>query len=354
MVRSICVIPTHDLKMLKRWVDKWFCQKGNVMGDDVAVYVVFDGCEEKPYFFDKLPKGSKFFNENDVNNTLRSDAWIIPKKSSSCRHFGYLKAFQEWKKNKEIEMIFTIDHDCFPMIGTTNFSKEHYDILFNSDNVENAWFRTTSHATRGEPYETFERESQCILNHGLWENIPDFDAPQRMVFLRDKDLYNHSSYTWPDTIIPKGKFFAMCGMNLSWKPEWTPTMFFGLQGPSFPFNRFDDIWAGLMVKKIADHFNLSIHTGSPAVWHERVSGLMYSFENETNGIVVNEVLWKRFDDLILPKTSSNISQDEKYAECVSYISESVYGVMAKEGFKYGDYWMNLYYAHQLWLEALYE
>jgi hypothetical protein len=47
----------------------------------------------------------------------------------------------------------------------------------------------------------------------------------------------------------------MCGMNIGWKRELTSAMYFMLMGKdknekNWGFDRFDDIWAGIFVKKI--------------------------------------------------------------------------------------------------------
>jgi len=361
MVKNICVIPTHDLKMLKKWVDNWHLRfiTEKSWKQETVVYVVFDGNEKIPPFFKLFPSGSKWFNRQDIEDHLGENSWVFPQKTSACRTYGYLMAYKEWKINPNIEMILTIDHDCFP-IKDKDWITEHSEVLKNpyENSVSHAWFRTSSHATRGEPFQQQNRNIPCVLNHGLWENVPDFDAIQRMTFLRDENLYTQEQFSWPSQIVPRGQFFAMCGMNLAWKPEFTPAMYFGLQGPDWPFNRFDDIWAGFMVKKIADHLNLAVHSGDPAVWHERLSGLFYSYENEHLGVLHNEALWQVFDNLIIPMDfcEVDLSLQQRVSKCVSFVSQNVYGVLSKttEDKKLKPYWKQLNTAHNLWLEALNE
>jgi hypothetical protein len=62
---------------------------------------------------------------------------------------------------------------------------------------------------RGVPYEAenLVRRRPCVLNHGLWDNVPDFDAPTQMLHMRPRD------FVWTDRTIPVGSYFPMCGMK---------------------------------------------------------------------------------------------------------------------------------------------
>ncbi len=54
-----------------------------------------------------------------------------------------------------------------------------------------------------------------------------------------------------------GSYFPMCSMNLAWRPEFTAAMYFLLMGPDQPFDRFGDIWGGVLAKRVADHLGLA-------------------------------------------------------------------------------------------------
>jgi reversibly glycosylated polypeptide/UDP-arabinopyranose mutase len=105
-----------------------------------------------------------------------------------------------------------------------------------------------------------------VLSHGLWYGIPDLDAPTQLV---SPSLKLTSVET---RVMPRGTYFPMCGMNLAFTPALAPAMYFLLMGEGWPYDRFDDIWAGVLVKKVCDHLGLAVASGEPVVEHRRPPG----------------------------------------------------------------------------------
>ena len=106
---------------------------------------------------------------------------------------------------------------------------------------------------RGYPYGVRTQLEATVLHHGMWSNIPDFDA-QTQQRLPD---YRSPCSTRVDRV-PYASFFPMSSMNLAFNRAAIPLLYFGLMGQSrsgrpWGYDRFDDIWAGLIVKKICDH-----------------------------------------------------------------------------------------------------
>ncbi|KAL0291615.1 UNVERIFIED_CONTAM: putative UDP-arabinopyranose mutase 1 [Sesamum calycinum] len=62
---------------------------------------------------------------------------------------------------------------------------------------------------RGYPFSMREGVPTAV-SHGLWLNIPDYDAPTQLV----KPLERNTRYVDAVLTIPKGTLFPMCGMNL--------------------------------------------------------------------------------------------------------------------------------------------
>src|SRR5690606_30063118 len=54
-------------------------------------------------------KSVQYFNYQDISHDLGQNSWIISRKDSGIRTFGYLKAYQ-----LGADYIFTLDDDCFP------------------------------------------------------------------------------------------------------------------------------------------------------------------------------------------------------------------------------------------------
>ena len=73
-------------------------------------------------------------------------------------------------------------------------------------------------------------------------------------------------------------------------------------GPSSgvpPYGRFDDIWFGLIAKKICDHLDYHIVCGEPFVYHTKASNVFNNLIKEGPGIALNETLWQTIDEIKL-------------------------------------------------------
>jgi reversibly glycosylated polypeptide/UDP-arabinopyranose mutase len=99
---------------------------------------------------------------------------------------------------------------------------------------------------RGYPF-SLREGAPTAVSHGLWLNIPDYDAPTQLVKPRERN----GRYVDAVMTIPKGTLFPMCGMNLAFDRDLIgPAMYFGLMGDGQPIGRYDDMWAGWCVKVI--------------------------------------------------------------------------------------------------------
>ncbi|KAJ8465181.1 hypothetical protein OPV22_027733 [Ensete ventricosum] len=84
----------------------------------------------------------------------------------ACRCFGYMISKKKY--------IYTIDDDCF---------------------------------VAKDP--SVHEGSPTVVSHGLWLNIPDYDAPTQLV----KPCERNTRYVDAILTIPKGTLFPLCGMN---------------------------------------------------------------------------------------------------------------------------------------------
>jgi hypothetical protein len=104
--------------------------------------------------------------------------------------------------------------------------------------------------------------------------------------------------------VPFGYCFPMCSMNLAFRREVTPLMYFPLMGRDpggrpWGYDRFDDIWAGIFAKKICDHLGLAVVNGSPFVEHRRASDPEKNLIKEKRGLHTNETLWAAIGAAVL-------------------------------------------------------
>lgn len=193
-----------------------------------------------------------------------------------------------------------------------------------------AWISTVEGGVpRGVPYFATDRTSECVLNHGLWQNAPDFDAVTQL-----NNARRPIDIAPRDQVIPRGTYFPMCGMNIAFKAELTPVMYFLLMGPQWPYDRFGDIWCGVFAKRICDHFGYSVRSGRPIVNHQRASNVWTNLRKETPAYEVNETLWRAVDSTYL--TGKTFA--DSYHELADQLTLS------------GEYWAQLRMAMHTWAD----
>lgn len=227
----------------------------------------------------------------DIDHDLGASAWVIPRRTDAVRSYGFLKA---WRRNPD--MIVSLDDDVLPQ--QPGFLNEHWKIVGGMASAP-AWVSTVEgFVPRGVPYESTNRVNNVALNHGLWAGVPDYDAVTQLAQLREP-----KPWTGVQQVVPRGSYFPMCGMNVAFRPEFAPAMYFGLQGQTYEYDRFGDIWAGVFAKKIADHLGFAVTSGKPTVLHQRASNVWANLRKEARGMEANETLWAAVDLEVLTSTS---------------------------------------------------
>lgn len=137
---------------------------------------------------------------------------------------------------------------------------------------------------RGYPF-SLREGVKTVVSHGLWLNIPDYDAPTQLV----KPSERNTRYVDAVITVPSGTLFPMCGMNLAFdRKEIGPAMYFGLMGEGQPIGRYDDMWAGWCSKVICDHLGLGVKSGLPYIWHSKASDPFANLRKEYKGIFWQE------------------------------------------------------------------
>jgi hypothetical protein len=316
-VKAIIVIPTiRDLSFLSEWREEFSPHKIIV-------------CEDHPEKQIELPSGFTFdhYSWKEMNEELGPSSWIIPRFNASVRSFGYWKAWQE-----NPDMIVTIDDDCYPLPAPTNnghrtpFLETHWQNLQRK--VTLGWEKTADFHTRGFPYELRDR-APVVVSHGLWCGVADLDAPTQLV-----EPYLQVPLQPGVKIMPRGTYFPMSGMNLAFRPEVAAAMYFLIMGRDWQFDRFDDIWAGVIVKKICDKLNWAMASGDPCVHHRRASNVFTNLKKEAAGIEANEYFWEAVDSIQL--------KSDTVLGC--------YREIAQQLPLDGEYWSKLKEAMLLWAD----
>jgi hypothetical protein len=111
-------------------------------------------------------------------------------------------------------------------------------------------------------------------------------------------------------------------------------------GPDWPFDRFDDIWAGFFIKKITDHLGHAIATGSPSIHHDKGTNPFVAVKKEASGLPVNEWLWQEIDKVQLTSKS--------YAESYAELADGLLASTKVQASEYHDYFKKLTTAMKIW------
>ena len=284
MKKVAIIIPTCREDSIKLFLEKW----------DFPDYCKLFIIEDNPKKKFNLSKGIYFHGSWQDFEGMRNN-WIFSKKcGGGIRSFGFYKAYQEG-----FNYIISLDDDCLPTedCNGEKFVEEH---LRQLEMNNGRWLWTTKDIRpRGVPYQNLGKENETLINMGFWKKNADFDAVTQLV---------HGSVEVPPNLlspIPKGYYAPICGMNLSFKSEATPLMFQPLMGEIYGVWRFDDIWCGIIAKKICDHLDYLIRAGSPDVVHSRASNVWSNLNKEAMGLEANEAFWEAIDDIGLKGDSIN-------------------------------------------------
>ena len=254
------VIPTIRPELMKTFEEAWMplFEKHNV-----EYIVVADGDEPEVRH-----NGQKYFRLEKDNLVQHHYTGVV--------NLGYAYIV---KKLPDVEYIMTFHDDELP-IGDP--IQDHIDAL--NMRLPINWFSPTSEYMRGFPYEV-RQEAPVMFSHGGWRGVPDLDAPTQLLFPnRQTEFYKGA--------IPKGAFFPLCGMNLAFKREALPYIYFAPVAEYKGAERYDDIWGGIEIKKDFDKLNWAIATGYSFVQHNRASNVYNNLQKEAIGIKKNEQYWK--------------------------------------------------------------
>ena len=254
------VVPSHKQELTNLFLGKWktLFAKHNVE------FILVNDSGDVPHI------------EHD-GKIIELASELISNKCAGVRQLGFLYIA---KNLPDVQYILTFDTDTEPVGDPI---QDHINQL--NRKVPISWITTASVFMRGFPYGVRE-EAPVMLSHGVWDGVPDYDAPTQLLM--------HPSFkpTYYQGVIPKGIFFPMCGMNISFRREALPYIYFAPVGQYKGAERFDDIWAGLEIVKSFAELNWGIVSGYARILHTRASDVFNSLEHEAVGIRKNEVYWK--------------------------------------------------------------
>jgi reversibly glycosylated polypeptide/UDP-arabinopyranose mutase len=273
-MKTVLVVPTCRPESFAAFRDAW-----NEFGDWDEMVVV----EDAPERITAPDNNPHHYHWGDIERVLGDDAWIISRRDSAIRSFGYLMAYR-----MGADLIVTLDDDChphgvFPLCGGHQAAMSSHSRWISS---------VPGMRVRGLPYRNSGDLSGAMVNVGLWSGVPDLDALTTLAGTHPAEGFEPPP---GNRIIPRNQYTAMCGMNLAFRREVAPLMYFPLMGEGQIYQRFDDIWSGVICKHILDHMGLSMSVGEPFVRHCRASNPFVNLAKESRGIGFNEYFWETID-----------------------------------------------------------
>ncbi len=189
-----------------------------------------------------------------------------------------------WKNG--CEYIITLDDDCYPQACPKHSFIERHLQAFKRDR----WFRTIEgDQPRGIPYERLGH-LPIRVNHGLWLDVPDLDGPTSLVRIREPRT---PLLPTGSAVVPPGMAFPLSGMNVCYHRSVVPAAYQLLMGLEMVgFDRFDDIWSGLLLKRVLDYMGWYVTTGEPFVRHAKLSNRFFNLRQEALALQIHEYFWE--------------------------------------------------------------
>lgn len=290
------VVPTNRPERVEQFVGAWESQFNR---PNVSLFII----EDQPGPVAKLPGWVFRYTWEDFNHP---ENWPPPfGKASGCipRRAGGIRDYGIWRAahGTQADFIVSLDDDCLPLdddclpLPDVDFLAEHWAALSGPCGLDRwasttPWLNGTAEQQgifpRGVPYGIRQATRRVTVNHGLWANVPDLDAPSQLLHPTLRLPVDYGS-----RVINQGYYFALCAMNVAFRREIAPLMYF----PKLPdgMKRWDDIWCGVFLKRLLDTHNLGVLTGAPCIWHDRASNVWNNLRQEIGGYEINETLWQR-------------------------------------------------------------
>ena len=222
------------------------------------------------------------------------------------RNYGFLYAYKQ-----NYDVIITLDDDCYPINNSyfdehikrlQSYDTDYFNVLELYNSVpENIFVK----GTRGYPTEPNDKKYPVVLNQGLW--LGDLDLPAKTIMenngMDGKIPQNISSKfeVAKNLILPETKLLTVCEMNLAFRGEVAPIAPISYQDPDgVGINRYDDIWAGIFMKKIFDKLGKRMSVGLPLIKHNKAPrNIITDVELEAKGDKLNSFIWQNLPNLSL-------------------------------------------------------
>ena len=221
---------------------------------------------------------------------------FIPRRTGAIRSWGFLQAWH-WGHD-----VIALDDDCLPPPDRDPI-QEYLDAFDHpvavSDYFDVGHTFGLGEYMRGFPFSQ-RRVATPVLQYGGWHGVPDMDAVTQAEHEQDGPIEGYE-FDARTLAVPVGCAFTACIMNAAIKHEALPMMYQLLMGVDrVGYDRYDDLWSGLIAKKICDHLGLPIViNGRASIIHTRASDTAANLRKEQGGYELHEVMWERLKNVRL-------------------------------------------------------
>ncbi len=203
-----------------------------------------------------------------VQDIVAPEPSLYGSRTSAIRQAGLDAAY-----DAGYEYVLTVDDDC---VLPLDWARSHVVALRGSVPLS---FNTVPGAViRGN---TVGTNSPVGISHGLWSGVLDYPAWYQLAC--DPGPCEIEDRGWTRIGTP----FPMCGMNVGFRREVLPAVYFQHQ-----FLRHDDIFAGWVAQRLLDICGYAFVNGGAVVQHDRASNAEANLKKELPGDDINGSLLK--------------------------------------------------------------
>ena len=234
--------------------------------------------------------------DGDENVRRYGDEWHawdsipewIPRRSDMIRSWGI---YQAWLRGSDYTL--SLDDDVLP--DGDLFAE--YEAVFERGAPVSSYFDVGSLTDsglqmRGFPHGDRQRR-EVAIQYGGWSGVLDYDAQTQLDKAREKTDSTFARIAVP---VPKGAAVTGCVMNQAWRTKYAPLVW---QLPLLVgrYQRWGDIWSGLLSKRVCDLFGMAVVVnGKAQVRHDRASDPEANLVREAAGMSANEDLGDALSD----------------------------------------------------------
>ena len=184
------------------------------------------------------------------------------------------------------DVVVVLDDDCFPppsqLEGPSSLGAlmQMHAKCLEPQPIE-MLLPVTTPISRGTPYQERTVKLPVAASMGFWTEVGDYDAPSQLVYGAMHPMeFNR--------IRVVNNYFALCGMNLAFRPkDWLPWCTF------IDVPRFDDIWMGWLWQREAYRRGYCFNLNGPLVRHSRQSNVWQNLRDEAKHLEWNETGWRQ-------------------------------------------------------------